>query len=617
MPGIVGILSLREPEKCQEILSEMVASMKNEKSLSSGYYIRPHLGLYIGWVSAKSPNLAPHPIVNEHSDIVLFFEGECFSDKDICSDLITNGHRFEKIGTSWLVHYYEERGIDFLKDINGCFSGFLVDSRINVAFLFNDRYGIERIYYHFAKQGFFFASEAKALLRVHSELKAFNTEALVEYIGVGCCLGWKSLFNKVSILPSGSRWALKPTENGYHIKREEYFSPSDWEVESKLTLEEYMSKFIETFSKVIPRYLESATGIGISLTGGYDTRMITACLRENDCFPITYTFCGKNGKTKDAQIAELVANALGLKHFLLRIEEDFFSGFKLNADNTVYITDGTLGVCGTHEIYLNAKAKNLSPVRLTGNFGSEILRGISTFKPIKLTKELFSDEFYKQLAEFTEQVDLNPINPVSFAAFKEIPWSLFGTVKAAKSQILFRTPYLDNELVKLAFRAPIGLDKLANIIKILIRKKEPFLANILTDRGDSIGSSSMSGVIKRLISITTFKLDYYLNEGMPNGFGILDELISLIDFKNIIFGSHKYLFYRKWFRQELFSYVYDRINEACLSSNPIWNIHFLKKMAHRHRSGYRNYVQEINAVLTIEAIERLFLNEHNRKCWSS
>ena len=32
--------------------------------------------------------------------------------------------------------------------------------------------------------------------------------------------------------------------------------------------------------------------------------------------------------------------------------------------------------------------------------------------------------------------------PVTFAAFREIPWSLFGTMASAKSQLTFRTPYL-------------------------------------------------------------------------------------------------------------------------------------------------------------------------------
>ena len=61
--------------------------------------------------------------------------------------------------------------------LNGLFSGLLVDRRRNLALLFNDRYGIERIYYHETPAALYFASEAKALLRVLPELRAFDEEA--------------------------------------------------------------------------------------------------------------------------------------------------------------------------------------------------------------------------------------------------------------------------------------------------------------------------------------------------------------------------------------------------------------------------------------------------------
>ena len=47
-----------------------------------------------------------------------------------------------------LVHLYEEEGDKFLEKLNGLFSGLLIDKRQKRAVLFNDRYGVERIYYY-------------------------------------------------------------------------------------------------------------------------------------------------------------------------------------------------------------------------------------------------------------------------------------------------------------------------------------------------------------------------------------------------------------------------------------------------------------------------------------
>ena len=49
------------------------------------------------------------------------------------------------------------------------------------------------------------------------------------------------------------------------------------------------------------------------------------------------------------------------------------------------------------------------------------------------------------------------INPVSFIAFKQVPWFHYCRFSVENSQLTVRSPYLDNELVKLAYQAPDGM----------------------------------------------------------------------------------------------------------------------------------------------------------------
>ena len=113
----------------------------------------------------------------------------------------------------------------FVEKLNGLFSGLLIDKRQGKAFLFNDRYGVERVYWHETKDGIFFASEAKALLRVLPELRAFDKEGVAQFLTFGCTLGERTLFRGVHLLPEGSVWSF---ENGKCQKRK-YFSPETWE----------------------------------------------------------------------------------------------------------------------------------------------------------------------------------------------------------------------------------------------------------------------------------------------------------------------------------------------------------------------------------------------------
>ena len=119
----------------------------------------------------------------------------------------------------------------------------------------------------------YFASEAKALLRILPKLRQFDDEGVAQYLTFGCTLEWRTLFKDIQLLPAGSVWSF---ENGRCQKRT-YFSPETWEAQPGLTAERFESEFQETFKRILPRYFESESKIGISLTGGLDTRMIMAC----------------------------------------------------------------------------------------------------------------------------------------------------------------------------------------------------------------------------------------------------------------------------------------------------------------------------------------------------
>ena len=75
------------------------------------------------------------------------------------------------------------------------------------------------------------------------------------------------------------------------------------------------------------------------------------------------------------------------------------------------------------------------------------------------------------------------VHPVTHAAFEEVPWHLFGTLAAGRSQLTVRTPYLDNRIVELAYRAPPHLRRTSAAALRTIQRADPRLAAIATDRG--------------------------------------------------------------------------------------------------------------------------------------
>ena len=603
MPGIVGIITQRPSDECQRLVKSMVISMEHEPFYDSGTH--SEMGIYAGWVAHGDSFAAGQVFFNEEKDIALLFSGECFADPETGAELKRKGHELGEAAGSWLVHFYEEQGDRFFEKLNGLFSGLLIDKKRNRVFLFNDRYGIERIYYYEAEGEFYFASEAKALLRILPKLRQFDDEGVVQYLAFGCTLEWRTLFKDIQVLPGGSAWSF---ENAKCQKRK-YFSPETWEAQPVLTAERFESEFQETFKSILPRYFESESKIGVSLTGGLDTRMIMACRPDSTRDLVCYTFSGEKGLTLDDRLAAQVARSCGLEHRLLRIGSDFFSDFAVHADRTVYLTDGCFGILGAHEAYFNGQARRLAPMRLTGNFGSEVLRGVSTFKPLELSQDLLSSEFRCAVDSSVREFSDSEEHAVTFAAFQEIPWNLFGSVAACRSQVTFRTPYLDNELVTLAYRAPERLRKSSLLASRLVKANEAVLSEIPTDRGFVSDNSGLGFLFRRLFAEATFKIDYYNSEGLPHGLSRLDPVLRRVSSGMGILGLHKYLPYRHWFRRELAGYVHDKLTGPQIRTMPFWNSGFLQRMAHAHIHGRKNYVREINAVLTLEAVERLLFRD--------
>jgi asparagine synthase (glutamine-hydrolysing) len=604
MPGIVGIISSRPAGECQSLVRAMIGSMEHERFYTSGTYFVPELGIYAGWVALKDSFTARQVFFNEQKDIALIFSGECFADPQIQRDLKQKGHRIEK-NNDWLVHLYEEEGDQFFEILNGLFSGLLIDKRRRKAFLFNDRYGVERIYWHQATDALYFASEAKALLRILPKLREFDLEGVAQFLNYGCTLEGRTLFRDIHLLPGGSLWS---SENG-RCHKKTYFSAATWELQPTLSTDSFESEFEEIFKRILPRYFESESKIGISLTGGLDTRMIMACRPKTEKKPVCYNFSGEKGLTFDDRLAARVAETCGLEHRLLRLGSDFFSDFATHADQTVYITDGCLGIIGTHEVYLNRQVHHLAPVRITGNYGSEVLRGVSTFKPLRLSPRLVSRDF-SRVASFSAQEFLHDgQHPVTFAAFREIPWKRFGVLAAGRSQTIFRTPYLDNELVALAYQAPAESRQSRGPALRLVKNSSVDLGNIPTDKGDLGVTGELAVVLRRCFSKATFKLDYLYNEGLPHWLSCLDPLFRTLNSRSVFLGLHKFLHYRNWFRQELGAYVNEILADMRTRRSQFWNPGSLERMAREHIAGRRNYVAEINAALTLEAVERLLFRE--------
>jgi asparagine synthase (glutamine-hydrolysing) len=158
MPGITGIITNSSQEEHKKNLHVMVNSMMHESFYNFGSYIDESIGVYLGWVCHKDSFADCMPMWNEKRDKCLFFYGDNFADREIIDSLSKNGHKFNSDNASYLIHLFEEKGDGFFQDLNGFFHGVLIDGAQNEVIVFNDRFGMQRVYYYEKEGKLFFSS---------------------------------------------------------------------------------------------------------------------------------------------------------------------------------------------------------------------------------------------------------------------------------------------------------------------------------------------------------------------------------------------------------------------------------------------------------------------------
>jgi asparagine synthase (glutamine-hydrolysing) len=606
MPGIVGLISKMPRARAERELLRMVETLRHESFYTTGTWIDEPRGIYVGWTDRKSLIACEMPLGDERGDISLVFSGEEFAEPGTARLLKAQGHALGHLGPTHLVHLYEDDP-SFLTRLNGRFHGLLVDRTRGTTTLFNDRYGLHRIYYHESKEAFYFAVEAKAILAVRPELRTADPRGIGEFLACGCVLENRTLFDGIYVLPPASAWVF---QNGSLERKEVYFRPREWEEQVTLEPEAYYQELRRVFSQNLPRYFSDGDRIGLSLTGGLDTRMIMAWHKASPGTLPCYSFGGMYRDCKDVVVARKVAQACGQPYEVICTGKEFLSRFSHYAERTVYLSDGCAAVNRSVDLYANEKAREIAPVRMTGNYGGEVLRRVRAFRPEKPTPGVFCSDVLPLIdaAAETYRGLLNG-HPLSFAIFRQAPWHHYGLLALEETQVSLRSPYLDNDFIRTVFRAPQAALADNQISLRLIADGNPDLARIPTDRGfGGNGVGHLYAPLSQGLIEFSVKAEYAYDYGMPQWVARIDHMLSPLHLERLFLGRHKFSHFRVWYRDALSEYVREMLLDTRTLARPYLKRDGLQNTVRGHLKGNRNYTTAIHKVLTLELVHRLFLD---------
>jgi asparagine synthase (glutamine-hydrolysing) len=344
--------------------------------------------------------------------------------------------------------------------------------------------------------------------------------------------------------------------------------------------------------------------MAMSLTGGLDSRMIMAWAKTSSSKLICYSNRGMFNECEDVRIGRRVAATCGLPHHVIQVGKEFFAEFPVLAMRTTYLTDGLMDVSGSAGLYANRLARNLAAIRMTGNYGGEILRALVMLAPAKLRNRYF-------VPDFTAAIDLSVktlaeesrVHRASFIAFKQVPWHHYSRFALESSQWTVRSPYLDNELVALAYQAPNDVRANQYMAERLITDGNPALVAFPTDRGP-LGRQGVLGRLGERYQEFTFKADYAYDYGMPQWLTNIDRLLSPLQLERLFLGRHKYNHFRIWYRNQLAPFVKSVLLDSRSLTRPYVDRHRVESMVSAHVTGRGNYTLEITSLLTAELMQR-------------
>lgn len=604
MPGLVGLITKKPRAQAEAELRQMLSAMHHEPFYVRGTWSDESAGVYVGWTAIQGSFADGMPLTSEQGDITLVFSGEEYPDKDVRHRLERNGNS-RKSAPTYLLSLYRDQP-DFPRNLNGLFHGVLVDRTRGTAFLFNDRYGMHRLYVHQASDAFYFAGEAKAILAVRPELRNADPQGLGEFAAYNCVLENRTIFKDIHVLPGGSTWFIRA---GGIAEKKTYFDPKEWESQSPLGSEAYYSQLRDALARNLPRYFEGNERVGMTLTGGLDTRVIMAWRNPAPRTLPCYTFGSDYRDCQDVRIGRKVAKLSGQPYEVISVGGDFLSRFAHYAERTVSLTEGGVNLYFTPDLYASERARQIAPAKVVGTYGSEIIRQAVMFKPMMPSHPIFSSEFLthvKQAQETYRRVRLD--HPVTFAAFRQSPWYHHGVLALEQSQLTVRSPYLDNDFLRAVYRAPSlhagGEDVRLRLIKDGSRE----LARFRSDRGVGGNGSALGRAISRNYLEFTFKAEYAYDYGMPQWVARVDNFLSPLRLERLFLGRHKFIHFRVWYRDALAEYVRQMLLDSRTLSRPYLEKQEVENIVEGHLKGGRNYTTEIHKLLTMELLQRQFFD---------
>ena len=280
MCGICGQFRFDGGFVSSKSLDDMMSKLARRGPDSKGKWLEGKVGFGHQRLSVIDlSNLGSQPMVDELLKLTLVFNGTIYNYKSLRTLLIGKGYDFlSNSDTEVIIKAYHFWGEDCVKHLDGMFAFAIWDESSQQLFVARDRMGIKPLYFNITAIAFSFASNSQALLTQELD-KSINPVALHQQLSLhGVVPAPNTIINGIRKLKPGTFVTLSSDGK---LREKTYWHPSAKRLEKNISDQDYIERTHELLTAaVMKRMSASDVRIGVLLSGGLDSSLIVALLKE-------------------------------------------------------------------------------------------------------------------------------------------------------------------------------------------------------------------------------------------------------------------------------------------------------------------------------------------------
>jgi asparagine synthase (glutamine-hydrolysing) len=251
----------------------------------------------------------------------LVFNGEIYNHAVLRADLEKRGHKYSsRTDSETILHLYEERGLDFIHDLEGDYGIALWDANKEQLVLVRDRIGVKPLYFYHKDGRFIFASEIKAILQHPAVTPDIDEQALYHYLTFLTTPAPATLFRDIQKIPAGHILIVKRDGT---LNMQRYWDALPPQQAAGGTEQEQRAEILRLLRDSIRKRMMSDVPFGVFLSGGVDSSANVALMSEQMSRPVeTFTVGFSDAEyLNELEQARRIARQFGANHHEVIISE--------------------------------------------------------------------------------------------------------------------------------------------------------------------------------------------------------------------------------------------------------------------------------------------------------